>query len=362
MQYYLRQLTLILMRWLGLIRLFQYTHRNQIVIIMIHGVMDEQDNPSWVPLRPQLSRKKLDEYLRILSKRYNFVSLDDAVDMLQGRRPVQPYSLVLTFDDGYRNNLTHALPILRRYNATATFFIPTGFLDKPRAFWFDRLDYALQHADVNGREVKIGSFTMTLDSSSREALQESYKRLRRTAKDLEMSDLEFLREMEQLSTQLEEESGQALTDIHKEDDWSAIMTWEQIEKEANDNISFGSHTVDHIRLGLVDEKITCEQLDQSKRDIETHTGKQCHSICFPNGSFTDETIVLAEKKNYLCGITTKEGLNRIGDNVMTLRRIALPINTRSTDLHARVCGISDAIFKVKIWLLRSVKRGNIASR
>ncbi len=67
---------------------------------MIHGVMDGEDRPSWEPLRPFLPRYKLEEYLRVLSKTYHFVSLRDAVEMLQGRTPMQLYSMVLTFDDG----------------------------------------------------------------------------------------------------------------------------------------------------------------------------------------------------------------------------------------------------------------------
>lgn len=336
MRYYLRQLIIVLIWWIGLIRLFQYCHRKQIVILTIHGVMDDRDKPLWHPLRPQLPRYKLEEYLQVLSRRYHFISLRDAVEMLQGRKPPQPYSMVLTFDDGYRNNITHALPILRRRNAPATFFVPTGFLDNPRSFWCDRLDYALQHAQVDGREVRVGSFTMRLDSSTREALQQSYKRFRRTAKELDMSDLEFLRAVGQLATQLEAESGHALADIQEEDDWSAIMTWEQVAKEANGKVSFGSHTIDHIRLGLVKTDFAHDQLERSKRDIEKHTGKPCLSLCYPNGSFTEETIDLARKCGYVCAVTVNEGLNRIGADVMTLRRIDLPTNVGHADLLFRI--------------------------
>ncbi|MBN2593339.1 MAG: polysaccharide deacetylase family protein, partial [Sedimentisphaerales bacterium] len=303
--------------------------------------MDEQDNPLWIPLRPQLPRDKLEQYLKTLSRRYHFVSLMDAVEMICGRKPMQPYSMVLTFDDGYRNNLTHALPILRRYNVPATFFVTTSFLDNPRPFWWDRLDYALQQLNVHRREVKVGSFTMTLDSSTRKALCQSYKRLRRTAKNLTwISDHEFLKDIEQLSCYLEQESGRALADIQDEDDWSAIMTWKQVQKAANNGVTIGSHTVDHIRLGLVEAEITRDQLERSKRDIEEHISKPCLSICYPNGSLADETVSLARECGYICGLTTKEGLNCVGDDVMRLQRIGLPVNARSIDLLARISGVS----------------------
>jgi len=275
--------------------------------------------------------------MRIFSRRgYRFISLDDAMEMLQGHKPMQPYSMVLTFDDGYRNNITHALPILRRYNAPATFFVPTGFLDNPRPFWWDRLDYALQQCNVHGRKVKVGSFAMILDSSSRPALQESYKRLRRIAKKQQMSDHDFVQDMDQLAVQLEQESGRALSNIQKDDDWSAIMTWEQIEQYAGNDVTFGSHTVEHIRLGLVNAEIAFDQLVRSKQHIEDRTGKRCMSICCPNGSHSDETTAIAREYGYVCQFTGEQGLNHMGDDLMMLKRISLPVDMSGTELVAKV--------------------------
>ena len=63
MRSYFKQLIKFLMWWLGIIRLCQFIRRNQIVILMILGVMDDRDNFSWKALRLQSSRNKLHEYL-----------------------------------------------------------------------------------------------------------------------------------------------------------------------------------------------------------------------------------------------------------------------------------------------------------
>lgn len=339
------------MGWTGLLRLCQFTHRKRIVILMIHGVMDDRDNPCWIPLRPQLSRDKLDEYLKVLSQRYHFVSLADAVQMLQGHKPVEPYSVVLTFDDGYRNNITHALPILRRYNAPATFFVPTGFLDNPRPFWFDRLDYVLQQVDVDGRPVKIGACSMQLKAGNREALSESYKSMRRAAKKQKMSDLDFLHDVETLSSELEKESGKSLAAIHQDDDWSMTMTWDQIRRLADDGLTVGSHTVDHMRLGLVDARRTQDQLIRSKRDIEAHTGRPCTALCYPNGSYSEQTVALARECGYLCAVTTEEGLNAVGGDLMRLKRVNVPTDAPSRDLLAQIGGASECLSQAKgVWM------------
>jgi peptidoglycan/xylan/chitin deacetylase (PgdA/CDA1 family) len=362
MGHYLRQVILGFIRWAGILRLLQFIHRKQIVIWIAHGVMNGRDDSSWTPLRPQLSPEKLDKHLRLLSKRYRFVSLMDAVEMLQGHKPLQPYSMVLTFDDGYRNNLTHALPILRRYGAPAAFFLPTGFLDNPRPLWFDRLDYALQHVQVHDREVRVGSFTMRLDGHSREALRQSYLQLRRTGKRQLMSDEEFIRDTERLAAQFEAESGCALADIQSEDDWSAMMTWEQVRQVADDRVAFGSHTVDHVRLALIKSETARDQLMRSKRDIETRTGKPCLSLCYPDGNFTDETVRLAKECGYRCGLTTEEGLNSVGDNLMTLKRIHLPIDATGNELLALTCGLSQCLSRMKSRMIFSFRGLGAKSR
>jgi peptidoglycan/xylan/chitin deacetylase (PgdA/CDA1 family)/GNAT superfamily N-acetyltransferase len=343
----LKQMLLGLMQILGVIRLFQYLHRKRIMILMIHGVMDEKGNPSWIPLRPQLSPEKLEEYLKVLSGRYHFISLMDAVKMIQGTIPLQTYSMVLTFDDGYRNNFTYALPILRRYNAPATFFISTDFVHNPRPFWWDRLDYALQQAQVNSREVKIGSLTMRIDKSSRSSLRESYKDLRDTVKQQLRSDEDFLREMEKLAVQLEHESGHSLAKIQKEDDWSAILSWDEIAGEDRDDVTIGSHTADHIRLGIVENETARDQLIRSKKDIEAHIHKPCFCISYPNGSFNEQTIDIARECGYTCGVTIEDGLNNVGDDPMTLKRISLPADVGSVELLGLVNGVSEILNNIK---------------
>ena len=351
----LKQTIFILLKWAGIIRLFQFLHRNQIVILMIHGVMVDKDVSLWKPLRPQLSRDKLDEYLSILSKKYKFVSLSDAVDMLSGRKPLQPNCIVLTFDDGYRNNFTHALPVIRKYNIPAIFYVSTGFVNNPKPFWWDRLDYAIQQIKTGKRNVKFGSIGIVIENSSREILEESFKKLRRAAKKLNMPDRDFREEIERLSVEFEQESGKSLIKLQQNDDWSAVASWDTICAESSDDVTIGSHTVDHVRLGLVEKQIARDQLDRSKKEIENRTGKPCLSISYPNGSLNDETVKLAIECGYCSGVTTREGFNSVGIDPMRLNRINVPTDMNTTEFLSLISGVSSMLNSVKQFLLYPVK-------
>ncbi|MDP3992811.1 MAG: polysaccharide deacetylase family protein [bacterium] len=96
-------------------------------ILMYHYIRDYQDRTD-DPLGVQLSvsPKTFDKQLSILKNAgYQTISLED---FAQGK--YQPKSVVLTFDDGYDDHYTNALPILEKYKATATFFIVSGFLGR----------------------------------------------------------------------------------------------------------------------------------------------------------------------------------------------------------------------------------------
>src|SRR5690606_10566133 len=90
----------------GLLALWRYLHRKQITILMLHGVAGENAGARWRPLWERMPASKLDAMLGVLGRYYRFLSLDEALDILAGRKPPVDYGLVLTFDDGYRNNVT----------------------------------------------------------------------------------------------------------------------------------------------------------------------------------------------------------------------------------------------------------------
>ena len=329
----MRSLVFGFLHQVGLIELYRFIHRNSIAILMLHGVMDEEASSAWVPLRPQLSRKRLKAALEILSQYYNFISLDAAVDMLAGRVPLKPYSLVLTFDDGYRNQLKHALPILQDFNAPATIFLATGHIEHRKPFWFDRLDYALQHARLAGRQFNIGNEIIQFPSDSREDVRVSFKQLRDAAKRADRPDTMMTQEMEMLAERLENESGHRLADIFEHDDWSALLDWKEIrEAGARSLVTFGSHTVDHTRLGLASEREIRHQAKRSKETIERHTGNQCRFFCFPSGSFSARSLNVLQESGYAAAVTTLEGLNTRKDNPLALRRISLPASDRRSDI------------------------------
>jgi O-antigen/teichoic acid export membrane protein/peptidoglycan/xylan/chitin deacetylase (PgdA/CDA1 family) len=341
----------------GILSLWRYFKRNRIIILVLHGTYASNVGNGWQPLRSQLAAGDLDSTMRVLSRHYQFISLQAAVRMISGREPVRPNSVVLTFDDGYRNNITEALPILRKYKAPATLFPATGHVDRRKPYWFDRLDYVLQRSSLNGRSVRVGGRLLQIDADDRCALQASYRELRVAAKAMPRHDYEMLREVEDLADALESETDQKLCQIFENDRTSAVLTWDEIGRASrHEYIDFGSHTVDHVRLAMVDEEIARTQLMNSKQMLERNTQRTCDVICYPDGSFDRDTLRIARECGYTAGVTMIEGTNKVGDDLLKLRRIPFPNSSRAPEVLVQVLNVYGFVNWVRASLGRVCKR------
>ena len=140
---HIKNLLLFMLYGTGLLRFFVARQRSKVTILMLHGVTDPKVLLPGNRFAPPYQRS-IGIYPVCFRKILPVYFLKQATEMLKGIRPLVSNGLVLTFDDGYRNNLTVALPVLRTVQSTCNNFLCTGNVTKQQPFWFDRLDYAIQ--------------------------------------------------------------------------------------------------------------------------------------------------------------------------------------------------------------------------
>src|SRR5919204_3403839 len=103
------------------------THERTLRVLMYHKVNDVDGNP--VTVAPALFDEQMSQ-LREL--RYAVVSLEDVLAHYVEGAPLPPRAVLISFDDGYLDNLENALPILERHGYPAVLFVPIGYLDERR--------------------------------------------------------------------------------------------------------------------------------------------------------------------------------------------------------------------------------------
>ncbi len=107
----------------GLTRLAAWLNRRRTVILCYHGVTCRQEASPEDPAGLHVRAARFEAQLAYLARHYHVLSLREFLRARQERRPLPAYSVVLTFDDGYRNFLTVAAPRLRKHDFPATVFL-----------------------------------------------------------------------------------------------------------------------------------------------------------------------------------------------------------------------------------------------
>lgn len=314
---------------------------------MLHGITEQKQDSFWDPLRPHLPSSQFDQAVRLLTKYYTFISLSEAVAMLEGKKQIQPYCAVLTFDDGYRNNATIALPVLQKFGVPVSFFVPTAHIETGRRFWYDRLDYALQFTQEERVVLRLGEELYPIDTTTRESLRKTYIDFLRNYNLVGVNDFEVKNDIEGVLKFLEEGFSEDLIANFEKDDFVEIMSWDDVEEVARHGVSVGSHSSDHIKLRTVDSETIQKQLNRSKKDIENHLGGVCEFICYPNGNFDDRVVRAAKQSGYRAGLTTVRGVNKVGDDLFSLRRIPLPVYSSKAKVFASIYGLFEYGSKIR---------------
>jgi len=112
--------------------------RPEVVILAYHRVFEASSDPQLLCVTPQ----HFAEHLEHLRRHYRIMSLCDLARALR-EGLLQKRAVVITFDDGYADNLLNAKPLLERYEAPATVFVATGYVGRGREFWWDELERLL---------------------------------------------------------------------------------------------------------------------------------------------------------------------------------------------------------------------------
>jgi peptidoglycan/xylan/chitin deacetylase (PgdA/CDA1 family) len=246
-----------------------------------------------------------DHQLGMLRRHFCPVSLDDLLAHLDGR-PLPANPLLLTFDDGYLDNLELAVPALRRHGIAATFFIATGYVGGRRLFWWDRLSWTVKHARRRRFSV-LGGQPVQIDLDAGLPLAE--RQLQRVIKRTPELDLErFLGSLaDAADAPWSAEVEARLVDRH-------VMSWGHVRELRRAGMHVGSHTRTHRVLQTVPLAELAGELSGSRADLEAALGEPVQAIAYPVGlPVAGNPSIRAElvAAGYRLGFSYRTGLQRL---------------------------------------------------
>jgi peptidoglycan/xylan/chitin deacetylase (PgdA/CDA1 family) len=265
----------------------------ELTIVGWHNV----EGTSCFPSRPGAGTRGLFQQLRAIKLTANVVDLASAVRDLHDGRPLPPRAIALTFDDGYRDNLTQAVPMLRSLGLRATFFLVPGLLDGEPLAWWESIAAALRsshqpsvHWYGKSYDLRNGDRDIAVDEISA-----SLKRMDQHQRRAEVNGL-----VARLACA--DETGLGHT----------FLDWDDARELAHSGNAIGSHGLDHAILRNEDPAAQLENLTVSKSALERELSVPVTTLAYPNGSAEDfdmSTVASAAAAGYEAALTTIEGWN-----------------------------------------------------
>jgi peptidoglycan/xylan/chitin deacetylase (PgdA/CDA1 family) len=242
------------------------------VILLYHRIAEPMTDPHSLCV----SADHFAQQLKVLRRQYHVVSLQDLRRCLEtgclGRR-----SVVLTFDDGYVDNLTNARPLLDQYELPATFFIPTGFLGRTRMFWWDELALLAFHSPLPDCLVVTdheGEHRWDVGPASLERRQQLHDELYWLLQALDEEAREAA--LMQLRAQL------LATEVA--DPGSRCMGEAELrELSRGELLEVGAHSVTHPVLSELTPEAQQREIQESQRVLQEILGRPVTSFSYPYG-------------------------------------------------------------------------------
>jgi peptidoglycan/xylan/chitin deacetylase (PgdA/CDA1 family) len=238
-------------------------------ILLYHSVPNAS-LAGWIDPANAMPPEHFEAQMRFLSRRRRVISMSELVDSIAAGRRLEPGTVVITFDDGYRDNFEVAAPILERYRLPATLYLATRAMDEGR-LWIDEL-YAM-FCRRTRHELMIAD--QRVDLSNPQARSGAYRSL---ADILSRSDLDGRRN---LLIKIEEQLRPMASPPR------LMLNWNEVRDLARryPNIEIGIHTSDHLDLAA-NESAAREQIERSLVDVERELSLQARHFSYPYGRFS----------------------------------------------------------------------------
>lgn len=300
----------------------------QAIILIYHRVSDDDFDPQLLCV----SLKNFAEHMRILRSAFRPCSLGS----LTGPKHLNlfsPQKVVVTFDDGYADNLLNAKPILRQFGIPATVFVTTGFIganDLP--YWDELSNLFLESASLPSRlKLSVKGETKIWEFSSEPPVDKSWNLLqesnipRQDAYKVLCDHLRSLNAAERKETMSEIRTWSGKTEPYSVA--KRFMTHEELGLLTVDSmIEIGAHTISHPSLAALPEEEQRFEIVQGKFLLEEMSGRKVCSFAYPYGgreNFTPSTVRIIKEAGFESACSNFGGTVNAGTDRYQLPRILI---------------------------------------
>ncbi len=272
----------------------------RLLVLTYHRILPETNNFVFDEGVISVSPEIFEEEIKFCKEYFTLINFEVLKECVENEAILPPNPLIITFDDGYRDNFECAFPILKKYNLPATIFLTVDYVSTNKIFWWDEVSFYMKRAGHEKKE-EINNMLRSLKLiSNRERIQRIEELKDRASIDL--SNLNLDRQ---------------------------ILNWEEINEMSDGGIEFGSHTMTHPVLSQLEDECELEyEIRKSKEILEDKLGKEVIAFSYPVGgkdAFNESIKEKIKKTGYDFAVTYIQGVNNFNNGMdkYALKRLHL---------------------------------------
>ena len=285
----------------GIGRLARRVFRKRPLVLCYHATCEGSTPDVPDPEGMQVPARLFEEQMQFVLRHYTPVTLQQVGEHFAGRGALPSRALLVTFDDGYRNVVRNALPILKRLGIPCAMFLVTDLVGTERSIWTAELEW-WRGTDRHLRELK-----------------------RRLKAMSQVDRAEALRSLVPSDARLPECD-------------TSLCTWEEMRSWIGPDVSVGSHGLTHEPLTTCDDASLERELEQSRGTIQKQLGVPIEALAYPNGDHTPEVIEVAARCGYSLAFSTAPRHVRAGEGPLSVPRILVGREDQISVFASRLSG------------------------
>ena len=294
----------------------KYLRKKKCVIFLFHGVYRKEKFNVINYTNKHISERKFIKILKKLSIKGKCISIDEAYNRIKFKKKFDDYSFVITFDDGFYNNFSVALPILKNFNFPAVFYLTYNFINYGLSSWTDQIEYIVEKSGGGKFKTTLGKFEFSETKKSKINFLKKIRKILKGSRKVEpykfidkiADELKFKKNYRKLNFS-----------IFKKMNWGNV-----IRMSKNKLFTIGGHSKNHDILSRLSDKKIKNDISFTIRAINKKLKKKIKHFSYPEGTkgtYSQREIKILRKEGIKICPSANFGFNDNRSNLFHLKRI-----------------------------------------
>ncbi|HXT97427.1 MAG TPA: polysaccharide deacetylase family protein [Polyangia bacterium] len=285
---------------LGITRLVERLARRPALLVVNYHRVGDPTAGGYDTALVEATGDEFDAQVAALKRRFGIVELAEAQEMIVRPNKISRPCVLITFDDGYRDNHDVALPILRAHGVRAAFFLTTKLVGSRQVAWWDQVAFMLRRTGRTTIQLEYPQLASW--DLSQVPLENAIQEVLRLCKKQEAVDLERFVAGVELACDVARPSEEP----------RMFMSWDEARALVAAGMGIGSHTHGHEFLARLSPEAQRDECERSRDIIRENLGVTVDALAYPFGSrasFSDVTFRCLEETGYRTAFSYYGGAN-----------------------------------------------------